>query len=52
MVQPSQLEGDSQLGLPLDVTLKTVLPAPRLYCVQSPIFRGPTPKRPPMEKSE
>lgn len=38
MVQASQLEGDSQQDLPSDVTLKTVLPAPRLCCVQSPLF--------------
>ena len=45
MVQASQLEGDSQLDLPSDVTLKTVLPAPRLCCVQSPLFSvAPPPK--------
>lgn len=38
MVQAGQLEGDSQLGLPSDVTLETVLPAPQLCCAQRPLF--------------
>ena len=36
MVQAGQLEGDSRLGLPSDVTLETVLPAPQPCCAQSP----------------
>ena len=37
MVQAGQLEGDNQLGLPSDVTLETILPAPQPCCAQSPL---------------
>lgn len=44
MVQASQLEWDSQLGLPLDVTLKTVPPGPRCAVSRAPFSVAPPQK--------
>ena len=46
MVQASQLEGDSQLDLPSDVTLRTVLPAPRCAVSRAPCFPWLRPLKP------